>query len=264
MNHPKKIDALLSLLQDEDRQVSSMAMEELLHLDKDVDQLLAELQETDNPILRGRIHQLSCILKLRRARTAFIDSVRDNSVSLWEGLQAINYQFNPRMNIHDIDRMVEELDRQLPPRLSCVRLASFMRKEKFTFTDEDSLGADLYLIEDVLLQRVGTPILLALLAQKLAAGRDFHTSLVLHKGRHCLLDTNCNLIAPADNWRVTRLSNNERLHPCGTQDAWLTILSQHFVSAVQEGRLHAIHRVGSILAKLCGGEFSKLSFPLGS
>lgn len=264
MNHTKEIDALLSLLEDDDRQVSTMAMERLLGMDQDVDALLAELQETDNPILRGRIHQLSSILKLRRARTDFVKNVHGNAISLWDGLLAINYQFNPRMSHRDIERMTSELIRHLPPRLSGVRLAAFMRKEKFSFTDEDSLGADLYLVEDVLLQRVGSPILLALLAQKLGASQDWHANLVLYKGRHCLLDENCNLIAPAENWRVTRLSNSERLHPCGTQDAWLTILAQLFLSAVQEGRLHAIHRVGTILSKLCGGDFSRLPFPLGS
>jgi hypothetical protein len=258
------ISALLNLLEDEDRHVSTLAMEQLLALDSDVDQLIAELQESDNPVLRGRIHQLGSILRLRRSRQRFIDSVRDTGTDLWDGIIEINYQFNPRMNRREVTGLVDEFAVRLPRRLSTHRLAAFMRKEKFCVTSEDLLGPDLYLAEDVLLQRVGAPILLSVVAQRIGRFRNWDASLVLHKGRHCLLDGNYHLISPAENWRVTRLTNEDKLHPCGDRDVWFTILAQLFLSAVQEGRLQAIWRVGSILAQLCDGEFHDLPFPLGS
>jgi hypothetical protein len=258
------IDALVNLLEDEDRHVSTAAMEELLRRDGEVDHVVAEFQEADNPVLRSRIHQIGNVLKLRRARDIFISNVGDASVDLWEGLLQINYQFNPRMSRRDVDQFLEELAGRLPRRLTSVRMAAFMRNENFTFTKEDVLGADLYLPEDVLLQRVGSPILLAVVTQQLGERRSWHASIVLHKGRHCLIDSNCNLVEPAEGWRVTRLTNNDKLHPCTNRDIWFTVLAQLFLSALQEGRLQAIHRVGSILSRLCGGNFGQLPFPLGS
>ena len=258
------ISALLNLLEDEDRHVSTLAMEQLLTLDGDVGRLIAELQESDNPVLRGRIHQLGSILRLRRSRQRFIDSVRDSGTDLWDGILEINYQFNPRMNRREVSELIDEFGVRLPRRLSTHRLAAFMRKEKFCVTNEDLLGPDLYLPEDVLLQRVGAPILLAVVAQRIGRVRNGDASLGLHKGRHCLLDANYHLISPAENWRVTRLTNEDKLHPCGDRDVWFTILAQLFLSAVQEGRLQAIWRVGSILSQLCDGDFHDLPFPLGS
>lgn len=258
------ISALVNLLEDEDRHVSTLAMERLLALDQDVDSVIAELQESDNPILRGRIHQLGSILRLRRSRQRFIDSVRDSDTSLWDGILEINYQFNPRMNRRDIAELVEDFASRLPRRLSSHNLKVYMRKEKFSVSSEDLLGPDLYLAEDVLMQRIGAPILLCAVAQHIGRTRNWDATMVLHKGRHCLLDENYYLISPAENWRVTRLTNDDKLHPCGDRDVWFTILAQLFLSAVQEGRLQAIWRVGSILAQLCDGDFHDLPFPLGS
>lgn len=261
--HKRTIDALINLLEDEDRHVSTMAMEQLLLLDSDVDRLIAELQESHNPVLRNRIHQLGKILKFRRAREVFINSVHESNISLWDGIIQINYQYNPQMNLGDIDTMTEEVTERLPQRITTVRMATFMRNENFSFPGEDILGADLFLIEDVLRQRVGSPILLSVVARHLGEIADWNASIVLFKGKHCLIDSDFHLVEPSEGWRVTRLTRDDKLHPCADRDIWLTILGQLFLSALLEGRLQTIHRVGSILSKLCDGEFRDLPFPLG-
>lgn len=261
----KNIQALINLLEDEDRHVSSMAMEQLLTMDGDVDGLIAEFQEASNPVLRGRIHQLGNIVKLRRERTMLVNEVDDGKLTIWDGILRINRQYNPQMNVRSVNRMIEELAMRVPSPLSTVGMAAFMHNENFAFTGEDILGADLYLIEDVLTQRLGSPILLSVVARHLGEIYGWNALIVLFKGKHCLYDEDtCDLVEPSEGWRVTRLNKDDKLHPCADRDIWLTILSQLFLSALLEGRLQTIHRVGTILARLCGGEFSKLPFPLGS
>ncbi len=262
---PKHIQALINLLEDEDRHVSSMAMEQLLTLDGDVDRLIAEFQEAPNPVLRGRIHQLGNIVKLRRERTLLINEVVDGKPTVWDGILRINRQYNPQMNLRNLNRMIEELAARVPSPISTVGMATFMHNETFSFTGEDILGADLYLLEDVLTQHVGAPILLSVIAKHLGEIYGWNALIVLFKGKHCLYDEQtCDLVEPAEGWRVTRLNRDDKLHPCADRDIWLTILCQLFLSALLEGRLQTIHRIGSILSRLCGGEFSKLPFPLGS
>lgn len=258
------ISALLNLLEDEDKQVSTLAMEQLLALDREIDALVAEFQESNSPVLRSRMHQVGNILKLRRSRAQFIQSVNEGSCPLWDGLLQINYQYNPRVNFDEVQKTMDELLEQFPRRPNTVSLAAFMRNEGFSYTGEDVFGSDLYLIEDVLHQRIGAPILLSVLARRLGELRGWKSTIVLYRGKHCLVDARQNLIEPAEGWRITSLRGSAKQHPCGDKDIWLTILSQLFLAALMEGTLQAIHRVGSILAKLSGTEFQELPYPLGS
>lgn len=258
------INALVNLLEDDDRQVSTLAMERLLAMDQDADGLVAELQESQNPVLRGRIHQLGAILKLRRERAGFIQSVQEESLPLWQGILQINYQYNPRFESSEVETIIRGMVAKLPPRLNAVKLAAFMRNEGFTYAGEDVLGADLYMVEDVLIQRVGAPILLAVIARQLSLAQNLDCSIVLYKGKHCLVDDQLNLIETGEDWRVGRLQKENRVHACSDRDIWLTVLAQLFLAALLEGRLQAIHRVGTILSKLCGGSSQDLPFPLGS
>lgn len=257
------IDALMNLLEDDDRQVSTLAMEELLRLDMQLDKLVAEFQEAPSPVLRGRIHQLGNILNIRRSRSYFIDNVGAGAMPLWEGMLQINYQYNPRMNFEAVAKVMGELVGHLPRRPSTLRMAAFMRSEGFGYTREDILGPDLYLVEDILAQRVGAPVLLAAIAKNLGEHCGWQANIVLYKGKHCLVDNHCNLIEPAEDWRVTPLSGLDKQHPCADKDVWLTVLSQLMLAALMEGSLQAIHRVGSILVELSGGRFDDLPYPLG-
>jgi hypothetical protein len=257
------VSALISLLEDDDKQVSTLAMEELLTMDQELDALVAELQESTSPILRSRIHQIGNILNIRRARMAFIDKVKTGQMSLWDGLLQINYQYNPRMGFASVDKAMSELTSRLPKRPNSARIAAFMRNEGFTHPVEDVLGADLYLVEDALIQRVGSPILLSVLARHLGEQCGWHSTLVLYRGKHCLVDGHYNLLEPAEGWRISPLNGLDKQHPCGDRDVWLTVLSQLFLAALMEGSLQAIHRMGNILALLSGGEFDLLPFPLG-
>jgi hypothetical protein len=262
VNNPT-VDALVNLLEDEDAHISTLAMEQLLR-HQDAETLVAELQESASPLLRTRIHQLGNILNLRRARLDFISRVEGGNLSLGQGLEQINYLYNPRMNVGAVETMFNELLAKMPTDVNTNRLTAFMRNENFTYTGEDILGADLYLIEDVLAQRIGAPVILSLIARQLGRQLGWNASIVLFKGKHCLLDPRGHLIEPAENWRITRLPRHDNLHPCGNKEIWLTVLCQLFLSAMLEGRLLAIHRVGSIIARLCDGDCRDLPFPLGS
>ena len=200
---------------------------------------------------------------MRRERNRFIEEARAGGISLWEGVLQINYHFNPRMDRGELEAQVTELAKRLPGSVDTANLAAYMRGEGFSFTGEDIMGADLYLMDDVVRQRIGSPILLSVLARHLSAERGFQSTVVLYRGKHCLVDSECNLIEPGEGWRISRLPRQD-VHPCSDQDIWLTLLSQLFLAALMEGRLQAIHRVGSLLCRLCGGQVNDLPFPIGS
>ena len=257
------IKALINLLEDEDRYVSTVAMEQLLS-SANAEAVVAEFQEAHSPILRNRIHQLGNILRTRQQRSQFVQNFNNSSLTLWEGILQINYHYNPKMDSRQLKQMMASLIDQLPRRLSTVSLAKFMRNGNFAFSGEDIIGPDLYLIEDVLLHRLGSPILLSVIAKELAKQRDLETSIVLYKGKHCLIDRFKNLIEPTEDWRINHLKAIQDIRLFEKEHIWLVILSQLFISAMLEGRLQAIHRVGSLLAEICEGHAKNFPFPLGS
>jgi len=235
----------------------------LLLLDNCADAVVREFQESSSPILRNRIHQLDNMLTLRRRRRSFITKAKSGNLSLFEGLALINYQFNPRVGADAMRRRFEDICRQAPNFSTSTQLAKYFHKDGFSLHSENYLASDLYLIDEVLEHRYGAPVILCCLAKCLADHCSWPVSIILYKGRHCLLDKKRNLVETWDSWRVTKLPDDEPVCHCSKPDIWLSVLSQLFLAALQEGQIQAVYRVSSILAEFCGSNFDSMPYPLG-
>ena len=86
MNSKPSLESLISLLDDEDETVAVNVMAELLNRESELGELLAELQEGDNPLARRRAHQLQAAITLRRRRRAFAAKLEAQKVDLIDGL----------------------------------------------------------------------------------------------------------------------------------------------------------------------------------
>jgi hypothetical protein len=258
-----KINALLNLLEDEDNHVSALAMEQLLLMDNGADDVVREFQESPSPVLRSRIHQLDNLLTLRRRRRSFIARAKGEGLGLFEGLSLIGYQYNPRMSVEAVKRRFETICKDAPSFTSSTQLAAYFHDGGFALSAENYLASELYLLDEVLEHRYGAPVMLCCIAKCLADHCSWPVSVILYKGRHCLIDKNRNLIETWDSWRVTKLPAGEQVCHCSKSDLWLSILSQLFLASLQEGQIQAVYRVSSILAEFCGGSFDMLPFPLG-
>jgi hypothetical protein len=258
-----KINALLNLLEDDDSHVSALAMEQLLLLDNGADDVVREFQESPSPVLRSRIHQLDNLLTLRRRRRSFIARAKGSDLSLLEGLSLINYQYNPKISVETVRRSFESICEKAPVFTSSTQLAAYLHKDGFALNAENYLASELYLLDEILEHRQGAPVMLCCIAKCLADHCNWPVSVILYKGRHCLIDKNRNLIETWDSWRVTKLPAGDQVCHCSKSDLWLSILGQLFLASLQEGQIQAVYRVSSILAEFCGGTFDALPFPLG-
>ena len=145
----KSISALLTLLQDEDDKVASLAMEQFLNSGL-AEETVAQFQEASEPQLRQRIHQLSGILARRRARREFLDAVAANRLSGWEGLIQINVIYDPQTDRGWIADAMREIVNAAGRGATAARVAAVMRDKEFMVPDEDTLDVDLYLLDAVL------------------------------------------------------------------------------------------------------------------
>ena len=90
---PIDIKRLASLLDDPDESVAISAMAELLNREPELGDLPAELQESSNPLMRRRAHQLQSALTMIRRRRYLAALLRSNEINCLEGLIQIHLQW---------------------------------------------------------------------------------------------------------------------------------------------------------------------------
>ena len=259
-----RISALLSLLQDDDLKVASLAMEQFLKLGDVADQTVAHHQESRDPHLRHRIHQLSSILARRRARREFIRAVEQEDMSLWDGVCQINALYDLQFSPSRAEGRCAELVGKLragtvgPP-----RIAALMREEEFSVPEEDTLDVDLYLIERVFEIKYGSPATLCALVHHLGQMAGWFSTIVLYNGRFCLIDRNQLLVDPTEDWHIAKLEAADKIHPCAKKHVWLGILTQMFLISLVEGHLRDLYHFGQLLTALNGTSLRLLPYPLG-
>jgi hypothetical protein len=259
------LSALLKLLEDENLEIASLAMEQFLEMGPLTDETIAEYQESHTPQLRHRIHQLSSILTLRRRRDEFIDDLANSRMSLWEGLIRVNSIYDPTCPVDGISDSVADLAKELKtPSVTTTALTEFMRDQEFAVPSEDLLDADLYLVERVLGTRYGATALLCALAQRIGTLTNWESTICLHEGRFCLLDRQFMLIDPGEGWNVTTPEGKDRYHICSRKDVLLAVLCQLFLVGLVDGNLRDLHQFGMLLTGLNHDEITELPFPVGA
>ena len=260
----KEIDALIKLIQDDDPQIVAMSMEKLLTMDEFVNVKLPELQESSNPKLRLRMHQFASILNRRKKMSDFLDRVKDNKLDSWIDLVFLNKIFDHEVTTASAAGNFEHLCSKVKTKeMNAFELSAFMKENNFSTPSEDILDPSLFLINEVIICGLGNSLLLASIASLVAAKFNARFSIVLHKGRHCLVDENRMFIDPQNNWSVNQLPADSRVYPCSNKSILLTIISQLYLSALMEGHLRVIYQLSKMMAALSDSKISDFPYPVG-
>jgi hypothetical protein len=258
-----EVEALINLLHDEDPQIAIIAMEKLLSTPVFINDHLKDLQESSDPRVRSRIHQMESILTRQKKLDTFISRIQENKIELWEDLITLNKIIDRDLSTNTITGHFEELCDKLESNKSLIELATFMREQNFSVPADDILDPSLYLIYEVLASEMGNPLLLCVLTRQLALRNDVKFTIVLHKGRHCLIDDENSFLDPQNNWAITKLKDNVKIYPCTNRDILMTIISQLYLSALIEGQLRVISFLSQIMAALSNMSVNDFPFPIG-
>jgi hypothetical protein len=266
---PDEMPAILTLLQDDDDCVASLAMEHLLSSgESELRDTVAEYQEATNPLLRHRIHQLSSILSRRQGQTELIREIKNNSLASWETACQLNRLYGGR---HYSQPMVDEevsrlLDGCKEANIRTVSgLAGFLRDQRFSVADKDDMfDIRLHMIQEVLLDRWGSEVVLCVLMQHLGTRLGWNSAIVVYHGTFCLIDSQRQLVEPLERWRLVKLDEKEAVHACSRRDVFLAMLSQLFMASTVEGSLRDLYQFGSQLSLLREAAWDDLPYPLGN
>lgn len=244
--------SLLSLLNDENEQSASLAMAELLRRDqKKLEPVLRKLQETADPGLRKRIHQLQSAMVLRRRRKVLTERLSGRNLQLLEGLFQIHLLWFDNDSTAALRRqwkkLLEKTEKFKPDSLEA--LGMFMRKMNFSCAHKDDLEPGHLCIGSILDDLSGADFILCAIAALLAS----QYGLTLHITQSAetdfiLIDSGENVLIPAQDWNYVPHDGKQYAFQIWTAPMLLRYAAALlFTGAVSGDSFRYVYTIGSCL-----------------
>ncbi len=263
----RRTEALVTLLFDEDPKVAVQAMEKLVHEEEPLDEVLQIYQDSTDPHVRKRIHQISTVLSRQKRKDKFKESVKSADGSLIDGLIQLSILTNPRLSEiavrKDFHTLVLLLSKGMDGEpVTTEELVGFMRSNNFFVPETFALEEEMLMTDIVLKFRLGSAIILCALAFSIGKACGWEGGVVIYDGHFCLIDKNKQLINPTLSWKITQ-AEEKRCFPCRNRDIHYNVLCQLFLTSLQDGDMQEIHLYGSLLTELFDSDMSHLPYPVG-
>ena len=205
MPEPEKIDIrrLASLLDDPDENVAVSAIAELLNREDELGDLPAELQESSNPLMRRRVHQLETALTMIRRRRFLNTFFQDPRTDFTEGLIQIHLQWYDRDSESSLRRKLRSFRKELSafPLGNLREAGEAFAALGITPTPATTLKPELFCIGPMLDDRCGVASLwcglICALLKNDALPADCDGRFVVVQGKSMLVPENNWLCSPA-------------------------------------------------------------------
>ena len=258
------LETLLKLLDEPNQQAASLIMAELLEHENDVEEYLAGLQESNDPVIRRRVHQLESILHLRQRRREFARKLRDKSVDMLDGLVEVHLQWydndSPEMLYRQWGKLIDSTEKNTAGNIE--NIAYFMRKTGFNIPPPNDLQADYYCLGVILDEFVGADAILCAIAQQVAKQWGINLEIIQLIENFALIDEEKHVLTPRDGWRVHAPLKKNQYNVWDSTKMLKYAMSMLFLCAVSTDSFRYVNTIGSSLSSICGKEgLDILPFP---
>ncbi len=247
----RRFSALINLLEDENTDIASLAISELLSYGKSFEPVLSELQESQNYLIRQRVHQLQAIINIRKNRERFIRKLNNKHSGLWQGLNELHLLWYDNDNFEELKILKKNLIKEASKfKLTNTEiLAKFMREMTFVCSPKGNLEPDYYCIGSILDSKIGADFILSSIAKAIAIHFNIETEVVFTKENNfALIDKKKSMISPID-WGIKSNfidSHYEIWHPGMILKH---ALFQLYLCAISADSYRYVYSIGSCLAK---------------
>lgn len=260
----KKIESLIKLLDDDNQQTASLIMAELLCHEEELDPVIMEFQEAEDPRMRRRIHQLQSVLKTRRNRRNFAKRLKSDDTDLFEGLSELHFLWYDNDFQKTItqywDAIIENSKKYHPETID--KIGHFMRKYGFRTSSKDDIEADYYSLGITLEELIGADFILCVIAQKLAAHWGLKLEIIYLIGDFALIDDKGQVLFPKNFWKMLPQIKKGTYSVWSSKQILRMATSMLFTCATSTDSFRYIYSIGNVLAKSCDvKDLSSLPFP---
>ena len=277
----QKLESLISLLKDEDNNIATIAMSKILEYNndsKEMNSLMAELQESSDPKIRKKIHQIQAIQRVRKRRKSLSKKFNERSSDLLQGLADLNIIWYDEYTNPDISKLWNQLiiDAIKYTPQTPKDLAEFFKKQNYSISPSSVQDSDAYCLLAVLEDRIGADIMLAAILLELSKVFGIFGSIV-HSEYHgfgvIFSNTKSNnthqyfgkIVFPASNWKTFKPENVLPIKIWTNSKVLKYITSMLFVCAIASDETRYIQILGTCLTnrKTTDSLSDILLYPLG-
>lgn len=264
MDH--EIEALFDLIDDENEQSATLAMAELLRKNSPaLDSILCSLQESANPRMRRRVHQLQSAIGMRRRRHLAGEGFRTHNMPLLNGLIHLHLLwFDNDLQEAILEQWNELVTQCRGARISSLeRLGFFMHKQRLLCPVKENSVPDHFCFGAVLEDQTGSDIILASIALLLAKNVcGLSLRLVLMNADFCLMDEKENLLLPCTDWKYVPSGTQEGVCNSWNDEMILRyVASMLFSASVAGDGFRYLYTLGECLAGNPEDELDFLPYP---
>lgn len=245
MNDNRELKHLLSLLDDDSDSVAIPVLAALLERHTDLLPHLADLQESSDPAVRRRVHQLQSILTFRERRYTLLRKIEENSLSFPEAMTELHLQWfdcdAPDAIYSIYIGFADEFNKSGVKTLSDA--VQYMLKCGFFAIPDTSLEPEIYCLGPALTcRKIAESLLCGLIRHMLpdVPVRVFYT------GERFVLTDGEITVAPAEIWKIS----NEDISGAVEYDDRMLLklaLSMIFSNSVSQDHFRYIYTVGQAL-----------------
>ena len=250
----REITSLLSLLDDEDETIAVEAMAQLLELGDGLDDELAALQDSSDPLLRRRVHELQSALIMRRRRSEFSRRLAAPEPDVCALLVELHLQWfdsDPMPLIRE--RLVAFLtEGRSAGALSLEGVAAFMRERGFSAERETTLHPEDYCVGVAIYDRIGSTALFCQLGRELARVQT-QLKVVRYMEDFALYD-GTSLLLPGRDWRIVRAPSAAELEIWDDRKVLKFAALMLFSAAVNSDSFRYVLTIAQTLSGLPGEE----------
>ena len=201
MSEDAELKHLLSLLDDDSEEVAVPVLAALLERHTELLPYLAELQESRNPAVRRRVHQLQSILTIRERRYNLLQKIENPHQSFSENLLELHMQWFDCDMPGEVFKVYEEFASSFRESgvSTLAEAAQYMLKTGFFAVRDTVLDPDIYCIGSALCSRKMAESLLCGLIADMLDGKDVR---VVYKDGTFVLTDGSLTVVPSNMWQV--------------------------------------------------------------
>ena len=206
---PIDIRRLASLLDDPDESVAVSAMAELLNREYELGDLPAELQESSNPLMRRRAHQLQSALTMIQRRRYLAELLRSDDVNFLDALIQIHLQWYDNDSEASLHKKIKFFCQELShhPGSTLEEIADAFAGCGVTPAPVTTLKVEQYCLGVMLDEKCGAaPLWCGIIC---ALYKEHHLSVIRYQGRFAVKSVNAIMI-PENNWQLSSLPPQEQ------------------------------------------------------